>query len=550
MTERKLSPESQRLIDLVQKQQAGARSAAPASPTAEWQAQQAAGSARLAATRDRIQRHMEADAKRERALDAVLIENESAPADAARAMRSIEVLIEFDPGEPVPGELVPGEPVPGETLAAAAQAIQEAAAIHPTRMAGVETAAVIETAARAAWPVWAASRGRDPDGGPELPTAGELIDIFASGRRRHDPDGDPERAAITLGVLLPLITEPTPARDTAETLFEYWDRPRPARPFLPKLKANLPRWDRVLEETRLMTTWPRTAPEELRNGQYLMDLGETLERSWLLDMYARAGGAIAQGKRLPFDLQLAVGAMVHLAIRDRDFQWHTIRFPHTRRHAADWPVERTPSIEEWIYGPDGFGNPSRDWRHIPEALYSMRARLSELRIQGHRVAWAFPSVIPETPDAPIVEFTLRIPRQAAHGARLEWARFRAYAAQSAILARAYLSAVDHMGNSARNGYPITRELPAPVLNAKGKPLRRKGGRIVRSATERTGNPHACYVRRLSGLELAQMCGFDTPGRKQRARALAAFERLEADDVIELHREGDGFRIFGPAPGQA
>ena len=75
----------------------------------------------------------------------------------------------------------------------------------------------------------------------------------------------------------------------------------------------------------------------------------------------------------------------------------------------------------------------------------------------------------------------RSARTAAHGARLDWPRFARYGVQSATLARAYLSAVAAMHRTARDGHPITRTIAAPILNADGKPIRRKGGAIVRSA---------------------------------------------------------------------
>lgn len=330
--------------------------------------------------------------------------------------------------------------------------------------------------------------------------------------------------------------------------------PEDIEPFIPRPRASLPRWDRVTEiadPDRLH--FPSTAPREL-GGQYLMDLGDSLDRSWLLDMYARAGGPIDQGGRLPFALHFAVGAMVHLPIERRDFEWHKLRFPHTRKHAKDWPRRAdgkpVPSIEEWLYGDHGFPNPWRDWQNIPKGLDDMRGKLVYLAIQGlGDVAWAFPSVIPRTRDDPLVEFTLRIHPQAARGARMDWRRFQHYAAQSATLARAYLAAVDIMGHSQSRGHPQTRQIAKPLLNADGTAKRGKQGHVLRSKTEQIENRHARYVRRLSELDLAQMCGFDIPRRDQRARAREAFKKLHDDGVIELHREDGGFRIFGPQPGR-
>ena len=80
----------------------------------------------------------------------------------------------------------------------------------------------------------------------------------------------------------------------------------------------------------------------------------------------------------------------------------------------------------------------------------------------------------------------------------------------------------------------------------GKPARRrKGGAIIRSATERIDNPAARYVGPpLSEADLTRMIGFDPSNRKLRQYARAAFERMEADGVIEVERDGRGWLLFG------
>ena len=105
-----------------------------------------------------------------------------------------------------------------------------------------------------------------------------------------------------------------------------------------------------------------------------------------------------------------------------------------------------------------------------------------------------------------------------------------------------------MHQSARDGQPITR-LIGQVLTTKDGTIRRgKGGKPKRSKTELVDNPAAKFVRGLTKYQLAQLIGIDPKPRQNRADALAAFERLDADGVIELHTDGQGqnqrYHIFG------
>ena len=158
----------------------------------------------------------------------------------------------------------------------------------------------------------------------------------------------------------------------------------------------------------------------------------------------------------------------------------------------------------------------------------------------------FPSVIPAQRGDPLVEFTARVPRVAAHGDRLNWPHLLAYGADSARLFRAYLAVTAWLGRSAKRGHPITRQIAAPVHGPDGKPTRRrKGGAIIRSATERIDNPAARYVGPpLSEADLTRMIGFDPSNRYRRRDARTAFERMEADGVIEIERSGAGWLLFG------
>ena len=130
-------------------------------------------------------------------------------------------------------------------------------------------------------------------------------------------------------------------------------------------------------------------------------------------------------------------------------------------------------------------------------------------------------------------------------------RFARYGAKSATVARAYLSAMATLHRTAHKGHPITRTIAAPILNANGKPIRRKGA-IVQSDTERVANPSARFLPWLEDADLARMIGYPergaghtASGRRARAAARKAFKRLAADGVIELESRGCCFRIYGP-----
>ena len=175
----------------------------------------------------------------------------------------------------------------------------------------------------------------------------------------------------------------------------------------------------------------------------------------------------------------------------------------------------------------------------------MRERLSYVYIPGvGDMALMFPSVIPHNPTDPLVEFTIRIPQVAASGARINWPKLCQYGTESAGLYRAYLSATTWMDRVAHKGHPITAEIGAPLLLSDGRPRRRKGGAVVRSTDRRVPNPAARFVRPLSDVDLTRMIGLDQSIRKYRWSARKAFERLSADNVIDLQRDDGGWRIFG------
>ena len=199
----------------------------------------------------------------------------------------------------------------------------------------------------------------------------------------------------------------------------------------------------------------------------------------------------------------------------------------------------------WLH-PDGWANARRDWNRFPEALRAMRDRLAYVPVPGlGSVAMLLPSVIPLHRDDPLVEFTVRIPRAAARGARVEWPRLCRYGTESSALYRAYLSTMAHLDQASHRGHAITADIGAPLLSPSGEPRRRKSGELVRSAHDTTPNPSARFVRPLTDADLTRMIGFDPANKRRRYDARKAFERLDADGVIDLPRARGGVRLFGP-----
>ena len=79
-----------------------------------------------------------------------------------------------------------------------------------------------------------------------------------------------------------------------------------------------------------------------------------------------------------------------------------------------------------------------------------------------------------------------------------------------------------------------------MLTAEDGTFRRaKGGKVKRSKSEMVPNASAKYVVGHHKRQLAQLIGIDPDDRHNRADALAAFEQLDADGVIELNKEGHG-----------
>ena len=314
--------------------------------------------------------------------------------------------------------------------------------------------------------------------------------------------------------------------------------PTRVAPFRPTWRASVPTLDRLAGDgaARRLSGFPgRDAPPrpaQLNLPGFRPGVGACT--SWLLWLFDTAGGAsMAQGRGAPWAMRLFVGALLHLPIPARDGHWRTVPLP-------------TEDVIEWLH-PRGWANRRRDWDKLPAALDAMR-ELAYVPIPGiGSVALLFPSVIPRRPTDPGVEFTIRVPGPAAHGARIDWPTLCRYGADSAGLYRAYLSVSAFLDRTAHRGHAITAEIATPMRRPDGTSARRKGGQIMRDALARGLNPLARYVAPLSEADLARMIGFDPTNRDHRRKTRRAFDRLHNDRVIDLRRKGDGVRIFGPGP---
>ena len=326
---------------------------------------------------------------------------------------------------------------------------------------------------------------------------------------------------------------PVPKLPATRLLQAWQGRSRATEPYLPAAQGSLPRLNLLRDKHAELPDFPtlKGPPRQ----PYLPGFEPKIEQcpSWLLWLFDVAGGdSMSQGRGAPWEMRLFVGALLHLAVGDRDGQWRTILLP-------------TEVVIGWLH-PGTWHNRRRDWDKFPAALDTMRERLGYMPIPGiGSVALVFPSVIPQEPTDPYVEFTVRIPAAAASGARIDWGRLRRYGKDSAAQYRAYLAITAHLDRSAHKGHPITREIGAPILRPDGTPKRRKGGQLIRSTEELIANPAAQYVPLLTDADLARLVGLDHKDRDQRRKSRRALEHLRRDRVIDLRREDGGWRIYGP-----
>ena len=309
----------------------------------------------------------------------------------------------------------------------------------------------------------------------------------------------------------------------------------PVEPYRPINRASLPAFQRVTEPQRQLPAIQAspTEPQLLLPG--FAPLTNHGSASWLLALYDQAGGqSMRQGRGAPWDLRLFVAALLHVPIE------------HRTGAAVQLPF-RLPEIASWLH-PDGWANRRRDWGKLPAAL----DRLGSLRVplpftHPHsgktwtgRLAMVHAALAVDewNPEAAVL-FTVTIPAQAAHGARIEWPRLLKYGKESAVLYRAYLSVCTLLDKSARNGHPITQQI---------KPKRHKGGVIVRDPDALIVNPLARFVPKLTDADATHFFGFDRSNRNHRRMARCSMERLADDGVIAIEPASRGrFRIFAPDP---
>ena len=306
----------------------------------------------------------------------------------------------------------------------------------------------------------------------------------------------------------------------------YVVRPTEISPFKPKKRAVLPIFEEVeVGEARRLIELQAEPPPSTQLHLEIPEIQSHSGAFWLLDLYARAGGAANQrGRGAPWPMRLLVGGVLHLPIDQRDGRWHCFRLP-------------TDDVIRWLR-PDGWSQKKSRWEQFPKALEEVN-RLGWIPLSGvGRVQVFGVSVIPERPTDPFVEFIARVPPSAAKGARIDWPLLCKYGTESAPLYRAYLTTCAIWRRSASNGQPVTEVIGKALLNADGTPIRKKG-KIVRSTTEFKPNSTARYVKGLTKAQLTEAIGLDASVNQNQSDAIKAFKRLEDDGVLDLQTKGRG-----------
>lgn len=359
----------------------------------------------------------------------------------------------------------------------------------------------------------------------------------------YRPPGSAESDAprrVTPESVLEGLRTTAAAKDGRTALSVLWRiAPREVKPFKPVDRVSLPRLHRATDrDVKMLPAFPAApaAVSQVEDGADAWLPGfeprVTGCPSWLVHVFDRAGGGLLPGRKgAPLELRLFISALCLVHEHDR----------------VGGVTTMTPSLREvvdWLY-PDGWKSRYRDFGLLPAAL----DRLGSLRIPVGRylVSVVNAVVVPQVwdPDA-LVGLEVRIPQSAAQGARLDWNRLRRYGVKSAAMYRGYLALSAAMDGAARRGMPITKMIPAPVLDEHGKPKRRKGGAIIRSTNAWIPNPAAKYAPRWNDWDKARFLGYDPTDRRRRRNAREALERLEGDGVVQLERLPDGTcRLFGP-----
>ena len=305
-------------------------------------------------------------------------------------------------------------------------------------------------------------------------------------------------------------------------------------PFRPKIRGSVPRLQATFEEeAQRMRDDPPVAEmdgKEWVPGQFVEEPEIFAVPPWLALLFEKYSGKAAGTRSAPWALRLMVGAFLHLGISERDCLWKGMSF-------------ETNDVESWLH-PSGWKNRLRDWEKLPAALHEVN-REGKFYFAGVGMAqMLFASVIPLVRTDQIVEFVVRCPKSSAWGDRINWPLLCEYGSSSYKKYRAYLSAVALMGKSARNGHPITAKIGAPQYHDDGRVKRRRGGKIIRSATETIENPARRFVPRITDRDLAAMCGLDPECRFRRRDAIEIFRGLHTDGAIDLLADGSCYQICG------
>ena len=360
---------------------------------------------------------------------------------------------------------------------------------------------------------------------------------------RLDGGGDHERAdALAVRVLRAL---PAGGRQSALTVVvEAAGLSEPGDPFRPVTRASLPRLDRAADRALPdLASMPAATPGgQLALPGFKAASGEAA--AWLLRLFDRAGGqSLAGGRGAPWMLRIWIAAILQLPVGQR----------------TGAPVDLSFTVGEiadWLH-PNSWTNRRRDWGRLLEALDALRRLTVPIPyMDPHGTLWHLPTALVSAPALDglrwddgryPVALTVRVPFEAARGARLDWPRLVAYGADNAALYRMYLSVVTALDRSAYHGAPVTRQIGAPVRRTDGTPRRRKGGALMRRGDALVPHPYANMAPAWTDADAARFVGFDPTHHEARRRARKALERLAADGVIDLEPTRTGrIRLFGPS----
>ena len=314
--------------------------------------------------------------------------------------------------------------------------------------------------------------------------------------------------------------DPRPKHFLVPLVATWLAGPRQAEPFRPIHKASVPLIHRTNpDEVNLPAVHYRGrtfgSPDQ-KELPAMLTAESGGPSSWLLYLWDRCGGnVLARHGTVPWEFHLAIGAMAHVNVSDRDGSFRPVKLA-------------TEEVIGWKF-PQGWRpeNKRRDFSQFTEALDRLNQGMGWVYIPGvGRVQMVGASIIPVNPTDPVVEFVVRIPPGASTGFAIDWPTLCRYASgQNGRKYRAYLALSAVVNETAHHGHPLTRQ-----IEHKGKLVDNKAARFIKSYTE---------------AELADLIGLDGSTGYGRKRAREVTEDLEADHAFEFVKEGRFWRIFGP-----